>query len=295
MEPRSLALRTDLMLARFDGEVVDRGTYTVIRTPSNPGFWWGNYLLFADPPTERSVVDWPRLFEEELGCRPGIEHVAMAWDTVGPDGSAAEAPEGVVEAFVAAGFELESDVALSARELHLPPRPNPDVTVRPVDGDAEWSAVLEVHFACAPDRFEPQGFRRFLEAQWRRYRRMVAAGLGLWYGAFLGDELVADMGVFAEHGLGRCQSVGTAPAHRRKGICGTLVHAACSHAFEHLGAERIVILAAADQPPARVYRSVGFGDPERVWAITRAGSRTRAGGGPDPSPGSPRDDEADAG
>ncbi len=46
MQIRSLAYQTDLFFPRFDGEVVDRGDYTVIRTPSNPTFHWGNFLLF---------------------------------------------------------------------------------------------------------------------------------------------------------------------------------------------------------------------------------------------------------
>ncbi len=35
---RSLAFRTDLFLVTFDGMVIDRGHYVVVRTPSNPDF-----------------------------------------------------------------------------------------------------------------------------------------------------------------------------------------------------------------------------------------------------------------
>ncbi len=42
----SLGYRTDLFVRAFDGVVEDRGRHIVVRTPSNPGFWWGNFLLY---------------------------------------------------------------------------------------------------------------------------------------------------------------------------------------------------------------------------------------------------------
>ena len=59
---RSLAYQTDLFFPRFDAEVVDRGDYLVIRTPSNPTFHWGNFLLFAQPPGAGDLNRWRRLF-----------------------------------------------------------------------------------------------------------------------------------------------------------------------------------------------------------------------------------------
>ena len=49
MHIRSLGWRTDLIFPRFDGVVTDRGDYLVVRTPSNPGFYWGNFLLLDAP------------------------------------------------------------------------------------------------------------------------------------------------------------------------------------------------------------------------------------------------------
>ena len=53
MNIQSLGYRTDLFFPRFDGEVTDRGDYIVIRTPSNPTYHWGNFLLFNQPPVAR--------------------------------------------------------------------------------------------------------------------------------------------------------------------------------------------------------------------------------------------------
>jgi hypothetical protein len=50
MNVRSLGIRTDLIFQRFGGVIVDRGSYLVLLTSSNPAYRWGNMLLFADPP-----------------------------------------------------------------------------------------------------------------------------------------------------------------------------------------------------------------------------------------------------
>lgn len=50
MQVRSLGYRTDLIFPAFDGQITDRGDYLVVRTPSNPTFYWGNFLLFDRPP-----------------------------------------------------------------------------------------------------------------------------------------------------------------------------------------------------------------------------------------------------
>ena len=58
------------------------------------------------------------------------------------------------------------------------------------------------------------------------YRQMQRAGLGGWFGAFLGNRVVADLGLFCIGGVGRFQTVETVPEFRRQGICGTLVYQA---------------------------------------------------------------------
>jgi hypothetical protein len=47
---RSVGFVTDLFLVAFDGVIEDKGRYVVVRTPSNPDFWWGNFLLYPEAP-----------------------------------------------------------------------------------------------------------------------------------------------------------------------------------------------------------------------------------------------------
>jgi hypothetical protein len=47
VEIKSLGYRTDLLLLELSGsEFQDTGEYVVIRTPANPMYWWGNFLLY---------------------------------------------------------------------------------------------------------------------------------------------------------------------------------------------------------------------------------------------------------
>ena len=77
--PHSLAYRTDLMFPRFDGRVRDGGDYLVVESPSNPGYYWGNFLLFQSPPRAGDAERWPAAFAHELGTAPGITHVSLGW------------------------------------------------------------------------------------------------------------------------------------------------------------------------------------------------------------------------
>jgi hypothetical protein len=41
-----------LIFPAFEGEIIDRGAYIVVRTPYNPTIYWGNFLLFEKSPAE---------------------------------------------------------------------------------------------------------------------------------------------------------------------------------------------------------------------------------------------------
>ena len=65
MDIRSLGFRTDLRLLEMTGSVIeDRGTHLVVRTPDNPTYFWGNFLLLRQlpfPGGERTLaVYWLR-------------------------------------------------------------------------------------------------------------------------------------------------------------------------------------------------------------------------------------------
>ena len=79
----SLGYLTDLTAARAAGQRDEqRPGYQVIRTPANPTFHWGNFLLFDRPPATGTVSSWMSTFAREF---PGAEHVAIGVDDASGD------------------------------------------------------------------------------------------------------------------------------------------------------------------------------------------------------------------
>jgi hypothetical protein len=65
----SLGWQTDLIFARFDAQVIARPDYLLVRTPHNPTFWWGNFLLFDHAPVEGEGGRWLSSFESEIASQ----------------------------------------------------------------------------------------------------------------------------------------------------------------------------------------------------------------------------------
>ena len=189
MNLRSLGYRTDLIFARFSGEITDRGAYMVVRTPSNPTFYWGNFVLFDRSPNSGDVQDWLEVFAREI---PYAKHIAMGWDTQEP---------GEAQAFVAAGLDFEETIVMTAQEIHAPPKVNLEATYRTLESDQDWAQLLGLRMACNDDGYEPEGYRVFVTGKIREYRRMTEAGLGHWFGAFLEGQLVCGMGLYSDAGF----------------------------------------------------------------------------------------------
>ena len=257
-----LGYRTDLIFAAYDGLIADRGDYLVIRSPSNPTFYWGNFLLFERPPGAGDLERWQTLFVREIGAPPQVRHQTFGWDTT--DGEA-----GAAEAFVEAGFRLSRSVVLTAREPKAPARPAQEYDLRPVCSDDEWAQVVENQIVCRDPEHDEAGYRVFCEDRFRRYRAMAAEGRGAWYGAFLDGRLAGDMGLFHDGEVGRYQAVETHPAHRRRGIAASLVVVAARHARATFGVRRLVIVAERGAAAERLYRSVGFRVREQQVGLER--------------------------
>jgi ribosomal protein S18 acetylase RimI-like enzyme len=263
MEISSLGNRTDLaMLERSGSEISDRGTHLVVRTPDNPSFWWGNFLLLPESPAdEERAAEWLNEFEREF---PEARHRALAVD--GTDGSLAD-----LAPFTALGLEAEESSVMTAETVHEPPRPNTGATYRKLASDDDWAQQIDVARAGEDVGYELP----FVTAKTRAERRLVDAGYGAWWGAFEGDRLLASMGLFtASEGLARFQSVKTHPDARGRGLAGTLVHRVSRYGFEELGARTLVMVADPGYLAIRIYRSVGFADTERQLQVVRKPSST---------------------
>ncbi len=258
---KSLGYRTDLVFSEFEGEIIDRGDYLVIATPANPGYFWGNFLLFTEPPMQGDLQRWSKLYSAEFSCWPQVDHLAFGWDS--PDGT-----EGAVSPFLDAGFRVLRRTVLAASEVVCPSLYNPTVAVRPLQGDSDWSQVLETQLesSISEEGHSPSHIE-MTRARVVEYRAMAEAGLGKWFGAFVGGKMAGGLGLFVKNGIGRFQEVVTRFDYRRQGICRSLVYQASIQAFGHMGAEKLVMVADDDYVAARIYEQVGFRPVERQVGI----------------------------
>lgn len=260
MRVTSLGFRTDLALLTSSGSVIeDRGTHLVVRSPDNPTYFWGNFLLLAQPPVpggEREVVG---AFHTEF---PAAEHVSLGIDT-------ADLTDEARTAFEKAGLTVDVATVLTASALQ-PPRTIPDeVDVRPLAGDEEWEARARLSQQLYPQTSK-ESFMRFARQKNAQERRLVDAGRGARFGAFLDGALVSTAGIFAtEDDVARFQSVETHTEHRRRGLAAAVVHAAGQHALDQLGVRTLVIVADTDGEAIGIYRRLGFADSERQLMLER--------------------------
>ena len=246
MDVHSLGYRTDLALLQLGGSIVeDRGTHLVVRTPANPGFHWGNFLLLATPPEPGSGEYWLEEFHREL---PEASHRAF-----GVDGTTGTKDD--LAAFAEAGLDVDASSVMTTSAVHEPPHPHPSAVVRPLTGDEDWAQQVVLAMAGEAEHYSED----FATARSLAHRGNAEAGHGSWFGAFLDGRLMASLGIFtASPGLARFQEVKTHPDARGQGLAGTLVHTASRHALEEMGARTLVMVADPDYLAIRVYRSVGF-------------------------------------
>lgn len=258
MQVHSLGFRTDLMLRRLAGaEVVDMGGHLVIRTPDNPFFYWGNFLLI-DPPPPGTSQGW---LEEFLREFPEAKHVAIGID--GIDGETGDVTE-----LLTAGLEVEVNVVLTADRLT---RPAPAVAaeIRPLVSEADWQQMVDARLEIDEDGSE--GHREFVERKQAEARRLTLDGHGEYFGAFVDGVVRASLGIVTDGGgLARYQSVETHPNHRRQGLARALLVAAGDAALDRFGAKTLVIVADPDYVAIDLYRGLGFTDSERQVQVQRA-------------------------
>jgi ribosomal protein S18 acetylase RimI-like enzyme len=248
MQVTSTGFRTDLMVRRLEGSVItERPGYLTVRTPANPTFWWGNFVLVP----EAALADGPAalvaLFEAEF---PGAGHIAIGVDAQRDDPAARLR-------FTEFGLTADVMTVLTATGLGDPPHPAA-ADIRALAGDSDFAQLAALRAADpAASGGEPES--EFARARLAAQRATVQAGHGAWLGAFRDGRLLSGLGVFSDGGgVARYQDVATHPAARRQGLAGTLVRAAAGYARAELGAQTLVIVADPAGPAISSYRAAGF-------------------------------------
>jgi GNAT superfamily N-acetyltransferase len=254
---RTLGLRTDVALERDRAIVQECEEFVAVRTPENPGYYFGNALIFDRPPQPGDDERWPSLFEQYFARYAAVRHAAFAWSV--------EEDAGCIEPFVQRGYTFEDRVVLTAQTIGDAPVPV-GMHVRVLQSDDDWAAQLELGLATREAMHEPQAYAVFKAAQ-VAHQRKIAGELGAWLGAFDGDRLAGSCGIFVVEDVARYQDVGVLPDYRNRGIARSLIAKAGAYAIEQLGAPRLAIVAAADDFPRTMYERAGFTLYQREGAL----------------------------
>lgn len=250
MKIDSLAFQTELIFHKFTGIVFEYDDYVVVKTPTNPTYFWGNLVFFKNPPLDNSLSQWKMLFNDHFATM-NVNHMTFAWDSI-------KGESGEIQPFIVDGFSLERSSVMVADNIVLPPKLNSELVVRPILTEEDWGAILENHVACRAEHFDEKPYRKFAARKISDYRLMIKKNKGLWMGAFLGNKLVGDLGLFVENGLGRFQNVGTHPDFRRQGVCSTLLYQTAIMALQKMNVNKLVIVADPLYHAIKIYESVGF-------------------------------------
>lgn len=245
----SLTLRTDLRLLEQAGsEIEDLGTHLVVRTPDNPTFRWGNFLILRRPPFPGGAREVMAAFDAEFD-HPGYR--AITFDQTGPLD---------VSEFVEAQMTATRDIALIASSVQPPARAHAGAELRVLSSPEDWEQRVALSLRIDGGSEAEAAFAR---GKVRQEQRLEELGLGHRWGAFVDGRLVATAGIYrVADEVARFQSVETDPDHRRQGLAGTLVHRVAEHGFTALGATTLVIVADADAGSIRIYHALGFADAE---------------------------------
>ena len=237
---------TDLAINELAGATVEEhDDYIVVRSPHNPDYHWGNCLLVTDSDSVNDADRWIARFQ--------AEHPSADWISIG----LTEFPTDI-SAWDAADVHLEQLDVLSTRTVpHSSPLPD-GYTSRQLM-PADWRALVErdLEENLNTGDYDPVIYERFLGERTAAQQSLCERGVAAWFGAFDGDQLVADLGIVRCGTTARYQAVGTHPDHRRRGLASHLLGEAAEWAAAN-GCDNWVILTEASNDAGRVYRRAGL-------------------------------------
>lgn len=246
MNQISLGQQTDLAILELTGsEINTYEDHVVVKTPQNPNYHWGNFILVLDPAKINDCSYWVSRFEHEF---PDKDWIALDLPEMPSDTASWEKQ----------GIALEKlDVLSSNSTPSKAPLPS-GYTTRALQG-SDWEALIlqEIAGLVSEYDYEPEKVEAFVRETNAARQRLCREENAAWFGAFLGEDLVANLGVIKCGKTARYQSVETHPDHRRKGLASHLLGIAATWS-EQKACDKWVIVTEETNDAGRVYRRAGF-------------------------------------
>lgn len=246
MKSKSAGWETDLAILRHSGSLIEeRENHFVIRSPHNPDYHWGNFILVSNSSLVSDADRWMQTFTEAFP--------EATWVAIGLP----QFPESL-ENWQASGTELERMDVLKTLTQPACPEITRGYTSR-IFEDGDWDLLLarEISENKKSGEHDAESFERFISKAIEGYKDLCAKGVAAWFGAFYKSELVADLGIVTCGETARYQSVQTDVNHRRNGLASHLLGKAASWAGQE-GCTSWVIVTESTNDAGRVYRKAGF-------------------------------------
>ncbi|MEO6921063.1 MAG: GNAT family N-acetyltransferase [Collimonas sp.] len=217
-------------------------------------------MLLERPPHNQDRAQLETDFGNLVGLPPLIKHRTFLWPAL-------ESAPLIPDAFIRAGYDFRESTVLIARpaDLIAPSQAKREVTIRRYTHAADWADWKAMQMAENAGNFPEQEFLSYLAGLQAMYPQMITDDKGGWWGAFIADKQVANLGMFFTGETGRFQAVFTQPPYRNQGICRALVHHVAADAFRR--AERLVMVADEKYHAARLYETLGFQRQERMASL----------------------------
>jgi len=219
-----------------------------------PDYWLGNLLVLDAIPGVDAVWHWRERWTSEVAARSGARHSLVHF----------EVPwckrESALSHPVPPSIEVEWDTVFQAPAT-IESRGSISGSVRQLTGESDWthSAACSRSMRSIRQRLAAaESGRLTFYAGGLTVPAARAGGAAAMFGVWRDAALVGAAGLLwdPEIGVARYQAVVTHPAHRRQGICRTLL----SHTHRHV-ADRgwpVVLVATHRSTQEALYTSFGF-------------------------------------
>jgi GNAT superfamily N-acetyltransferase len=217
----------------------------VIRSPHNPDYHWGNFILVTNNSLVNDSDRWLQTFSDAF---PEVTWIAIGLP---------QYPE-FAENWITPGIEIERLDVLKALEQPACPQISSGYISRVLEG-TDWDLLLarEISENKKSGEHDAESFERYIGKAIEGFKELCAKGLAAWFGVFYGSELVADLGIVLCGKTARYQSVQTDEKHRRNGLASHLLGKAAEWAGQK-GATAWVIVTESTNDAGRIYRKAGF-------------------------------------
>ncbi|TCS38736.1 GNAT family N-acetyltransferase [Reinekea marinisedimentorum] len=257
-----LGFQSEYVINHLSCEVIEHDEFTVLRTPDNPNYYFGNMLALKVPLHSKSRSEWQQAFQQAFADMPKVKHETYSWPRC------EQFNANSLEDFAKDHFAYEEDHILTQpRSTFTKPLTlNTEVSLRPLTSDTDWQQWMQLSIQEMNTEHDESSLRPYLLAKRDKYRKLEARGYGQYMGAFAGERLIGYAGLYHLHKIARFQSVHVIPEFENRKVAKTLLTRLIEQVNPHV--ETLVIVADEHYHATLLYQSLGFQVTERQCSLS---------------------------